>query len=66
MVIGANAVCVHGAWGGGIRLYIGALMFFISDLFVAKDLVADDVWNRACGLPLYYGGQLLMAWSIAG
>jgi hypothetical protein len=65
MVIGANAVCVHGGWGGGLRLYIGALLFFLSDLLVAKDLVADDVWNRVWGLPLYYAGQLLMAWSIA-
>jgi uncharacterized membrane protein YhhN len=66
MVIGANAVAAHGVWGGGLRLYIGALMFFLSDLFVAKDLVDDDVWNRVWGLPLYYAGQLLMAWSIAG
>jgi uncharacterized membrane protein YhhN len=65
MVIGANAVCMHGVWAGGLRLYFGALLFFVSDLFVAKDLVDDDVWNRAWGLPLYYCGQLLMAWSIA-
>jgi len=49
----------------GLAMFHPAL-FFLSDLFVAKDLVDDDVWNRVWGLPLYYAGQLLMAWSIAG
>jgi uncharacterized membrane protein YhhN len=42
----------------------GAVAFYASDLTVARDkFVAKDVWNRAIGLPLYYGAQLLIAWA---
>jgi uncharacterized membrane protein YhhN len=44
----------------------GALAFYLSDLAVARDrFVVKDAWNRIIGLPLYYGGQLLIAWSIS-
>lgn len=43
----------------------GAIMFYASDLAVARDkFVSKDAWNRAIGLPLYYGAQLLIAWSV--
>ncbi len=46
-------------------LAIGAVLFFASDLAVARDrFVSHDVINRAWGLPAYYVGQLLIAWSI--
>ena len=44
---------------------IGALLFFASDLAVARDkFVAPGVINKLWGLPAYYGGQLLLAWAV--
>jgi uncharacterized membrane protein YhhN len=60
MVVGALAVW-HAA------LTAGAIVFFISDLAVARDkFVASGFTNRAWGLPCYYAGQLLIAWSLRG
>jgi uncharacterized membrane protein YhhN len=43
----------------------GAVLFFASDLAVARDkFVAKAFVNRAWGLPVYYAGQLLIAWSL--
>ncbi|KAB2881850.1 MAG: lysoplasmalogenase, partial [Kofleriaceae bacterium] len=59
MVVGGIAVATPLATAG-------AIAFYASDLAVARDkFVAKDVWNRAIGLPLYYGAQLLIAWSVA-
>jgi len=45
----------------------GALLFYVSDLAVARDrFVAPGFVNAAWGLPLYYGGQLLIASSLHG
>lgn len=45
----------------------GACLFFISDLAVARDkFVSEGPLNRLWGLPAYYFGQLLLAWSVAG
>jgi uncharacterized membrane protein YhhN len=67
MVIGAIALASHGAWPGRIRLWWGALLFFVSDVAVAQDLASEpgDTSNRIWGLPCYYAGQLLIAWSLA-
>lgn len=47
-------------------VFIGAVAFYISDIFVARDrFVCADHWNRHLGLPLYYGAQIIMAYSIA-
>ncbi len=47
------------------RFVIGAVLFFASDLAVARDkFVAPGVINRAWGLPAYYAGQLLIAMAI--
>ncbi|MEO8843347.1 MAG: lysoplasmalogenase [Kofleriaceae bacterium] len=44
---------------------VGAVLFFISDLAVARDkFVAKGFANRVWGLPVYYGAQLLIAWSL--
>lgn len=44
----------------------GAVMFFASDLAVARDkFVAKGFINRVWGLPVYYAAQLLIAWSLA-
>jgi len=49
------------------RIPIGALFFIVSDLAVARDnFVAPGFPNRLVGLPLYYGGQLLLAWAAGG
>jgi uncharacterized membrane protein YhhN len=46
---------------------IGACAFFASDLAVARErFVVHSVANKLWGLPAYYAGQLLLAWSIAG
>jgi uncharacterized membrane protein YhhN len=44
---------------------IGAVLFYLSDLTVARDrFVAEERVNRVVGLPLYYAAQLLLALSI--
>jgi uncharacterized membrane protein YhhN len=46
-------------------LLVGAALFFVSDLAVARDkFVGASFINRAWGLPAYYAGQLLIAWSL--
>jgi uncharacterized membrane protein YhhN len=46
-------------------LVAGAALFFASDLAVARDkFVGASFVNRAWGLPAYYAGQLLIAWSV--
>lgn len=43
----------------------GAGLFFASDLAVARDrFVVEGFVNRLWGLPAYYAGQLLLAWSL--
>jgi uncharacterized membrane protein YhhN len=68
MVIGAVAIRATGG-GGALRptvALVAALLFYASDLAVARDqFVARRFINRAWGLPAYYAGQLLFAWSIA-
>jgi uncharacterized membrane protein YhhN len=47
-------------------LLAGAILFFASDFAVARDKFVDKSFvNRAWGLPAYYAGQLLIAWSLA-
>lgn len=56
-----------GAWAqrGPPTLLAGALLFFVSDAFVARNrLVKPAFVNRLFGLPLYYAGQCLLAWSV--
>ncbi len=57
-----------GAWGRGATLLVvvGAVLFYCSDLFVARArFVTPDPWNGHLGLPLYYVAQMLFAISIA-
>lgn len=50
----------------GGRIAIGAVAFYLSDLSVARDrFVAKSFVNKAWGLPLYFGAQLLLAWSVS-
>lgn len=59
------AMSVHRAGGERASLLLGgAVLFYLSDLSVARDrFVARSFVNRAWGLPAYYAGQVLMAWA---
>lgn len=49
------------------RIAAGAVAFFVSDLFVARNrFVSPGFVNRAVGLPTYYVGQVLLALSSGG
>ncbi len=64
VVIAAMSALACGvtAAGGPWAVAIGALAFTASDISVARDrFVRQDFLNRAWGLPLYYGAQLLLA-----
>lgn len=64
MVWGAAGTIAPGLPGGRQRL-AGALLFYLSDLFVARNrFVGRRFVNRAVGLPLYYAGQLILAFSV--
>jgi len=69
------SVMLTGAWSvfgdynlagpGRIMVFAGALLFYLSDLFVARNrFVKKDFFNRLTGLPLYYAGQFLLAFSV--
>ncbi len=65
MVIGGIAVCCGDAIAHPHRMLAGTVLFYASDLTVARDkFVAPALGNRVVGLPLYYGSQLLIAWSL--
>jgi uncharacterized membrane protein YhhN len=58
------AAGTYGRWGNGFIL-VGAIAFYLSDVSVARDrFVAPGYKNALWGLPLYYGGQLLLAYSV--
>lgn len=68
-VISAMLVCAVAsvAAHGRPTILLGALMFYLSDLAVARDrFVSPGFVNCAWGLPLYYGGQLVLASTLAG
>ena len=68
VVISAMVVAAAGATGEtGIALVLaGALLFYVSDLAVARErFVAKTFTNKLWGLPTYYGGQVLLALSVA-
>ena len=68
-------VMVSGAWtvfwkssfqtSGRTLLLVGSLCFYFSDVFVARDkFIKEEYRNRLLGLPLYYAGQFLLAFSV--
>jgi uncharacterized membrane protein YhhN len=62
VTLGVSAAVSAGAGAIGA----GALLFAVSDVFVARDrLVAADFANALWGLPLYFGAQLLLASTVA-
>ena len=63
MVWGALAVATTGHMGWKIAL--GAVLFYLSDLTVARDrFIQSDFINRGIGLPMYYAAQVLIALSV--
>ncbi|MBW2595970.1 MAG: lysoplasmalogenase [Deltaproteobacteria bacterium] len=69
------SVMLAGAWAvfgdcglagsGRIMIFAGALLFYLSDLFVARHrFVKEEFSNRLIGLPMYYAGQFLLAFSV--
>ncbi len=67
MVCGAFSLLLRPelAMAGRMLALFGAICFYISDIFVARDrFVKKEPINRILGLPLYFGGQFLLALSI--
>jgi uncharacterized membrane protein YhhN len=72
--VGAITLMIVAAWSLGDRVSaatasraaLGATLFYLSDLTVARDrfLSGTGYPNRAIGLALYYVGQFLLAFSI--
>jgi uncharacterized membrane protein YhhN len=62
MAMAVGAYASDGNW----LIPLGALLFLLSDLSVARDrFIADGFINRAWGLPMYFCGQLVLAYSVA-
>jgi len=50
---------------GRIMVFSGAVAFYFSDVFVARDrFMKEGFVNRLVGLPMYYAGQFLIAFSL--
>ncbi len=67
MVIGAWTVLgdTKLSFAGRLPVFIGAVSFYLSDLFVARDrFLKSEFTNRLIGLPMYYCGQFLLAFSV--
>ena len=68
-------IMVSGAWAvfwkssfhisGRALILAGSFCFYFSDIFVARDrFIKEEYRNRLLGLPLYYTGQFLLAFSV--
>jgi len=68
-------VMASGAWAvlwkssfqiyGRALILTGSLCFYVSDVFVAREkFIKEEYLNRLLGLPLYYAGQFLLAFSV--
>ena len=67
MLVGAWTVLGDGKVkiAGRLLVFIGAVSFYFSDLFVARDrFLRTGFTNRLIGLPMYYLGQFLLAFSV--
>ena len=66
MVVAAFAALAADPTAGRAILVLGAVMFFVSDICVARDrFVQQGFVNRVIGLPLYYSAQLVFGAAIA-
>ena len=67
IVIGAMTAIAGGSSfnGGPVTIFIGAVLFAISDLAVARNrFVSPGFSNKIWGLPLYYSAQLILASTV--
>ena len=67
MGVGAWAVSWKSSFriSGRVLILAGSLCFYFSDVFVARDkFIKEEYQNRLLGLPLYYAGQFMLAFSI--
>jgi uncharacterized membrane protein YhhN len=72
IVISVMVTSAFALWGeesfgytGRFMVLIGAVCFYGSDVFVARDrFIVKEFINRFFGLPLYYGAQFLLALSV--
>jgi len=67
MLVGSwTVLCDAGVeLSGRLMVFGGAVSFYVSDLFVARDrFLKTEFKNRLIGLPLYYFGQFLLAFSV--
>lgn len=50
---------------GRTLILTGSFCFYFSDVFVARDkFIKEEYPNRLLGLPLYYAGQFMLAFSV--
>jgi len=60
-LLGTHSLPDSGRW----FVFVGAVSFYVSDIFVARDrFLQKSFVNRLWGLPLYYLGQFMIAFSI--
>ncbi len=60
-ILGTSDQASAGRW----LVFLGAISFYVSDIFVARDRFLKNTFlNRLWGLPLYYLGQFLIAFSV--
>jgi len=60
-ILGSSAV----DFSSRTMIFSGALLFYISDIFVARQRFIKNAFaNRLIGLPLYYTGQFMLAFSV--
>jgi uncharacterized membrane protein YhhN len=67
MVIGATSLASNEqlSFTGRSLVFCGAILFYFSDIFVARHrFVKKQYFNRLAGLPLYYTGQFMIAYSL--
>ena len=67
MVIGATSLAGNDQvnFNGRALAFCGAILFYFSDIFVARHRFVKRVFiNRLVGLPLYYTAQFMIACSI--
>jgi len=68
-------IMASGAWtvfwkssyqfSGRALILVGSFCFYFSDVFVARNkFIKEEYRNRLFGLPLYYTGQFLLAFSV--
>ena len=68
MVIGAFTALGDAGlpWTGRVLVIFGAISFYTSDIFVARDrFLKTEFTNRLLGLSLYYAAQFFLAFSVA-